>query len=113
MDPSGVEKSEMLVVTIKDSGVPPPVTMDFTLRWTFDDELLAPVTCDIGMDLDMTFQLPGVTDPYDDGDLLGFATSTGACPEHGTLSLDDMEDGVEYNVWILIYAGLIMEHQVQ
>jgi hypothetical protein len=26
-------------------------------------------------------------------------------PETGTLILDDMEDGVEYDVWIIIYAG--------
>ena len=101
--PSGVDKSQLLLVTIKDSGLTPPVTMDFTLRWSFDDELLAPSTCDVGMDLDMTFQTKGSA-PYDD-DLLGFATSTGACPETGTLILDDMEDGVEYDVWIIIYAG--------
>jgi hypothetical protein len=101
--PSGVDNSQLLLVTIKDSGLTPPVTVDFTLRWAFDDELLAPSTCDVGMDLDMTFQTQGSA-PYDD-DLLGYATSTGACPETGTLTLDDMEDGVAYDVWIMIYAG--------
>ena len=101
--PSGVEPAEVLVATINDSGLTPPVTMDFTLSWAFDDPLLAPGTCDVGMDLDMTFQTQGSA-PYDD-DLLEFATSTGACPETGTLTLDVMDDGVVYDVWIMIYAG--------
>jgi hypothetical protein len=101
--PSGVDNSQTLLVTIKDSGLTPPVTMDLTLRWAFDDELLAPSTCDVGMDIDMTFQTQGSA-PYDD-DLLDFATSTGACPETGTLILANMEDGVVYDIWIMIYAG--------
>lgn len=105
--PSGIDPAEILIATINDSGLSPQPgeTVAFTLRWEFSDPALASTDiCDLGMDLDMTFQTAG-TDPYDD-DLLEFATSTVACPEEGDLVVADMNDGEVYDVWVMIYAGI-------
>ncbi len=107
VDPNGIELSETKVITIEDSGLlpQPGPTIDFTLRWEFDDPLLAMLDpCDIVNDFDMTIQTAGGA-PYDD-DLLGFTMATLACPQVGTLTVDDMTDGEVYEVLVLIYAGI-------
>jgi len=105
--PSGVDPAEILVATINDSGLSPQPgeTADFAFSWDFTDPTLeAEDICDYGFDLDITFQTAG-SDPYDD-DLMGYAASTVACVEEGTIALEDMVDGEVYDVWVFIYAGL-------
>jgi Calx-beta domain. len=69
--------------------VPPIPTksdiVDFTLSWDFADFTYnGQDICDLIDDLDVTFQEPGDAGMYD-SDLTGYALSSLACPEHGTL----------------------------
>jgi hypothetical protein len=89
--------------TVANADVPPPSTVEFTLSWVFASEDLANTdACD--NDVDLTLQTQG-TDPYDD-DLLGYAASSTSCPEHGTLTVDDMVDGEVYDVWVFFYGDV-------
>lgn len=99
--PSGITKEDVLVAEIEDSGidVASGETADFALNWAYSDGIGD--AC--GFDLDMTFQTAG-TNPYDD-DLLGYAASTLACGEEGTLTVEDMNEGEVYDIWVFIYAG--------
>lgn len=100
--PSGISLKDVLVAEIEDSGidVEPSQTTDFALSWAYADDPSSDVC---GFDLDLTFQTAG-SSPYGD-DLLGFAASTTACVEEGTIDIDDMIDGEVYDIWVFIYAG--------
>jgi hypothetical protein len=110
LDPSGVEHSEILAVTIKDSGLlpEPAETAEFAMLWHFTDPNLADEdVCAFKaseLDLDVTFQTAG-TAPYDD-DLMGYAASTTACIEQGSVDLADMVDGEVYDIWVFIYGAV-------
>lgn len=109
VDPSGVDDSQVLVVTIDDSGLlpQPGETADFALSWNFTDEVLAGENiCDYtaNLDLDVTIQTAG-TDPYDD-DLMDYAASTAVCIEQGTVDITSMVDGEVYDIWVFIYGDV-------
>lgn len=103
---SGSVLSEILLITIQDSGVlPPPPPINFTLKWEFADKKVSPVggICTVVNDLDLHIVPVGRGQR---GDLLTGDLATLACPETGVLMASAMTDGVVYDVNIVIFAGL-------
>ncbi len=103
--PSGIDPTEILVATITDSGLSPQPgeTADFVLSWAFTDPKAAELdSCDL--DLDLTVQPAGA--PSYGADIMGNAAATLSCVEEGSAALEDMADGVVYDVWVWIYGDI-------
>jgi len=109
--PTGVVPSEVLAVTIRDSGVAKSDIIDFQLSWEFvgGDDFLAAAgvsdACEIIEDWDMTIYPVG-SGPYNADDLLGYGMASLACPEAGSIDINDMVEGDIYNVWIILWGGV-------
>jgi hypothetical protein len=108
--PSGMVEQEFKIITIEDSGLAPQPgeTADFSVSWAFASELNGADACDV--DIDLTIQTQG-TDPYDD-DLMEFGAASLACPEGGTVTLADMNEGEAYDVWVFSYGGASLDYGV-
>ncbi len=102
--PDGLSTTTIPVLTINDIGLG-AATVDFTLRWEFDNESINAQNDPCQFDTDLTIQQPGDANMYDT-DLLEYHMSSLACPESETFSISNMVDGVKYEVWIAMYAGL-------
>jgi len=102
--PDGLSTASIPVLTINDIGLG-AATVDFSLRWSFDNESINAQNDPCQFDFDLTIQPEGAA-IYDGTDLLEFHMATLACPETSTMLVNDMVDGEVYQVWIAIYAGL-------
>lgn len=96
---------EVQVGTILANEVKYAPDIDFTLRWEFDNEVLASSTCEIVEDLDLVINTAFAYA----GDLLGNDAATLSCPESGTLSVEDLPaDGSPYYIIVIFWAGVDM-----